>query len=150
MRRSFAAALALSSFAIACSSDASGPSFPQAAGTYSFHAEFDLFPVSQANVNGTITFAQPNPASGELDAFANLTLYIDGSTGSVNQLENASISANRRVLFEVPSSGISSSWTFDGTLSPDGRTMAGRHTLSGTSSTGGTSSFSGGWTATKQ
>jgi hypothetical protein len=140
----------LATAAIACGGDeATGPSFPQASGTYSFHAEFDALPVSQANVNGTITFAQPNPAVGSLDAFANLTIVIGGSTGSVNQITNASVGADRRILFQVPSSSISTSWTFDATLSADGSSMSGRHTLSGSTSTGN-ASYSGNWTATKQ
>ena len=134
---------------VACSDGATGPTFPQVSGTFVFHAEFDALPVSQASVSGTISFAQPDPGSGNLDAFPTLTLRIGTETGTVNQIENASVSVDRRILFQVPSSSISTSWTFDGTLSADGRSMSGRHNLSGSGSTGPTS-FAGNWTATRQ
>lgn len=130
----------------ACGSDdPTGPSFPQAAGSYQVTGDFDQLTPSQANVNGTITITQPNPDAGTLNVLGALTARVGTTIVTVSQFGSASVDATGRVVFQVAGLSATESWIFNGTLTADRTRVAGRHTL--TSSSG---SASGNFTATRQ
>lgn len=127
---------------LACADSTSPPPFPAVAGTYRMDITFSDFPPSIVNATGTITIVQASRNAPELTGSANIAVF-SGSTVTITQLTNASVTESGQIRFQLPPPNTSSTWGFDGTVTGSG--MTGTHILIGS-----TSSFAGTFTATRQ
>lgn len=130
---------------MACGGDSTAPPpFPAVAGTYRMDITFSDFPPSIVNASGTITLVQASRNAPELTGSANIVVF-SGSTSTITRLTNASVTEAGAIRFQLPPPNTSSTWGFDGTITPGGARMNGTHVLVGT-----TASFAGTWTGTRQ
>jgi hypothetical protein len=131
---------------MACGGDSTAPPpFPAVAGTYRIEIAITGLPASVANGTGTLTIAQPSRNAPELTGSANVVVLVGGSTVTLTQFTNATVTEAGAIRFQLPPPNTSSVWGFDGTVAVGGKSMSGSHLLVGT-----TSSTPGTWTATRQ
>lgn len=144
--RPFALVALLAVALVACGDGTTDPPpLPSVTGTYDVELSFDDFPPSTIHGSGTLTFAQPDPGSGELTGSANVTLVVDGAVDVMTEVSHAFVTRAGTIHFRLGALTAPTTWVFEGTVPNGGATIAGRHVLAGEGE-----SYPGSWSATRQ